>query len=179
MDNFENYEDFREHINSGDVVFVLGSKTEFRPIQRLIMWATNSQYTHVGVAFWAQMDGGDTPRLMIVESQGGSTRRILNLSYYKDEDMHVVAGPLGWSEVSGTALERLGEAEYGYLDALWVGIREYIQVVSNMNLPKFNFRGETCSELVARMFKLRQVVVSPQTLFEELGSNISKKLEHK
>lgn len=168
MNIYNDYEQFRETVKSGDVVFVHGSKRGFHPLQRLIMWATGSQFTHVGVAFWAQLDGENSPRLMVVESQGGTHRRLLNLSYYKESDLSVILAPRPWEHVSSAALERVGKMKYGYLDAIWVGIRERLQITFNWSLPKFNFSGETCSEFTAKLYLLEETVVSPQTLYEEL-----------
>lgn len=165
---FYSYQEFRNFVNDGDIILIRGEKDKFKIIQRLIMWATNSHYIHVGIAFWMYVGENRTPRLMIVEAQMGNKRRILNLSYYSVNDIDVYTSPKQWREISEDALDFVGLQPYGYFDALWVGIREKFQTWFNWNLPRLNFKGETCSEFVARMVGIKTPIVSPQTLTEEL-----------
>lgn len=165
---FIDYNEFRKVISNGDIILIRGKKNKFNLIQRLIMWATNSHYIHTGIAFWMYVGEKKTPRLMIVEAQAGSKRRILNLSYYSNNDIDVYTSPKQWDEISEKALDFVGLQPYGYFDALWVGIREKFQTMFNWNIPKINFKGETCSEFVARMVGIEVPIVSPQTLTEEL-----------
>lgn len=164
------YEQARHLIKSGDIVFVRGKKHKL--VQRLIMFFTQSLYSHVGIAFWITTNGHQ--RLMIVEAQGGTNRRILNLSFYAGRKLDIVAAPKLWDDVNEEALDRLGQVEYGWLDAVYVGTREFLLKNFKIRLPATNFSGEICSEYVARVYQLPKVDISPQGLYETL-----KKLGYK
>ena len=112
----------------------------------------------------------DSPRLMIVEAQGRTVRRILNMSYYKEVDFDVYSAPLDWTSVCDSALQGVGTEKYGYIDALWVGVREKMSVMFNMKLPHFKFSGQICSEFVASLYRINPSEVSPQGLVNELES---------
>ena len=157
------YEAARSHIKSGDIVFIKDSPTFLASIIRLF---TRSKYSHVGIAFW--MTSGGVERLMMVEAQGGTRRRIVNLSKYRNVDLDVVHAPEIWGAAVGIALERLSEVPYGYLEALYVGIVEALQQYFDITIPRKNFSGEICSEFVARIYNLPSKHVSPQALFDQL-----------
>ena len=157
------YEEARIQIESGDVVFIHGSK--FRPLQYITMYFTDSPFAHVGLAFWMLTEKGDK-RLMMVEAQGGARRRIINMSSYRDRKIDVVRAPCPWNEISDQALARLGKAHYGWIDAIYVGIRE--KLARYIRLPTTHFSGEICSEYIARILKLPKVHISPQRLYDEL-----------
>lgn len=172
MDTFTSYNDARAHIKSGDIIFIKGDQRDW--LSRLIMWSTNSKFSHVGIAVWLHELGYNDDRLMIIESQGGTRRRLINMSFYQDAGFVVMDSSSMWSKVRDEAINTLGLIEYGYLDALWVGIRERTQIMFNVMLPPLNFNGETCSEFIARLCGLQDPVVSPQRLHDqiiELGIN--------
>ena len=160
------YDEARQVIKSGDIIFVKGRPHDI--IEKVIMKATRSKFSHVCVAFWVNECNGDFSRLLVVEAQGNTSRRITNLSFYADRDLVVVKAPKQWNDVRELALDKVSRASYGYIDALWVGTREWSQRVLRLNLPKFDFEGETCSEFVARLYDMDDVVVSPQKLYSNL-----------
>ena len=161
------YEQARDHIRSGDVVFIRDKAGWFIP--HLIRFFTRSRYTHVGIAFW--MHTGGARRLMIVEAQGGAKRRVLNLSYYEDVNLDIIEAPGKWEEVSGRALEKLNQVPYGWLEALYVGLREFLLKYFNWDwLKRRDLPGEICSEFVAKIYELPQRHISPQALLELLLS---------
>ncbi len=91
------YEQYRDIAQDGDIIFIRGVKNSF--VQSVIMFFTDSPYSHVGIAFWAIIN--DSPRLMIVEAQGGSNRRIINLSFYNDGTLiDVIKAPMSWLKVN-------------------------------------------------------------------------------
>lgn len=157
------YSEGRALIGNGDIVFVKG-KRNF--LARLIRFATRSHYSHAGIAFWANIGGRD--RLMIVEAQGGTRRRILNLSFYSGSELVIVKAPRAWEEYQEEAVERIGKVEYGWTDAIYVGIRELFLKYFHIKLPRANFGGEICSEFIAKMLNLPEKNVSPQLLMEQL-----------
>lgn len=158
------YEEARGVIEDGDIVFVREKMSLARPIRSLIMFFTNSHYIHVGIAFWVRVCGHN--HLMIAEAQGGAKRRIINMSYYQKRKMDVVTSPAEWNATCEKAIANLGVVDYGWLDAIYVGIKEKLSTF--ISLPEKDFPGEICSEFVARLLELEKVNVSPQRLYEIL-----------
>ena len=167
MEQLENlsYDEYRAIAQDGDIIFLRGAKRS--PIQALIMFATGSLYCHVAIAFWVEING--QKRLMVVESQGNTRRRILSASYYRDRKMDIVRAVKPWTAIADDALSQVGIARYGYLDAIWVGIREFAWNKFHLRLPYLNeSRGEICSEFVARMEGIEPVSISPGALYKTL-----------
>lgn len=160
------YQEARLLIQDGDVVFIHGSWR--RPIQALIMWFTNSKFSHVCLAF--KVTTGGVERLMCVEAQGKTKRRILNLSFYDDKDMTILAAPRDWAEIQGKALERVGKAKYSFLAAAYIGVRELVHRTLDIKLPSLDLPHEICSEFIAKVVGLPDTDVSPQVLYEDLLS---------
>ena len=159
------YRAARSKIKDGDIVFV--SKSDSL-MNLLIRFFTHSKYTHVGIAFWIEVAGDQ--RLMIAEAHGGAHRRVLNMSFYEDDNIDIIQSPRDWNEYVSSALEHLGKIPYGYLEAGYVGLREFCLKHTGgwINLPHRNLPGEICSEYVARLIGMKNVHVSPQGLYEQL-----------
>ena len=155
----------RSQINDGDIVFMAHRKTipAF-----LIHLFTRSIYSHCNMAFWIDTPAGR--RLLAVEAQGGTTRRVLNLSYYENLcDMHVVSPPKDWKTVvAPVALVELGLIKYGYFEALYVGFREFLLKYFGIKIKEERL-GEICSEFIARVNQLPDQQISPQLLMQELN----------
>ena len=160
------YEHARPEIKGGDVVFVRGKHSKL--VQSLIMFFTKSAYSHVGFAFWMTTEDGSENRLMMVEAQGGTKRRVVNMSFYEDRRLDVVNSPIAWNEIESCALSKLGLVEYGWLDVLYVGIHDFLLKYLGIKIPHANMPGETCSEFVAKCLHLKETHISPQELFEAL-----------
>lgn len=158
------YDQVRTHIQDGDVVFMEGSWS--RPFEALVMFATRSRFSHVGVAF--SIGEGAEKRWMLVESQFLTKRRIVNLSFYDDQKMVVVPGPISWGEIRDEALKRVGKARYGNFQALYIGVRELLLKYLNIRIAPLNLPNDVCSEFVAKLYKLPETAISPQVLFEQL-----------
>lgn len=154
----------RDQIQDGDIIFIKGTTV----ISKVTRFFTKSKYTHVGIAFWVYINR--KPRLMITEAQGGTRRRMLNLSYYKSKEMDVVRCPRPWIEYADDALDLIGEVKYSFLTAFYVGIREFLSRY-NIMLPPKKFSGEICSEYVARMLGLQTTEISPGKLLEVLTTS--------
>lgn len=159
------YDQVRDMICDGDVVFV---SKQHGFVSALIRFFTRSKFSHCTIAFW--VDVCDEKRLMCIEAQGGTRRRILNLSFYQQKGMtlYVVTPPKDWCSVAHTALEKLGEVKYGYFEAFYVGIREWMLKNFRIKFKEIQFDGEICSEFIARTYGLKEVAVSPELLFEQL-----------
>lgn len=161
------YSEIRNKIVSGDIVFIKGNKNSL--VDRLIMFFTRSKYSHVGIAFWLYDTALKKDRLMIVEAQIFNRLRIVNMSFYKGEKIDIVSSPLPWNKMGDIAFKRLGEVKYGWFDAAYVGIREWLLAHNICSLPKKNIdSGEICSEFVARVLNFKDRNLSPQKLFESL-----------
>ena len=158
------YEEARDLIQDGDIVFIHGSWID--PVSAVIMLVTASLFSHVCIAFWVKTNQGKM--LMCVESQGQTRRRIFPLSFYGDNKMTVVAGLKPWKTVQNLALSKVGKAEYGMIEAVYVGVKEFVYRHTNYKLPDRPAHKEYCSTFVASVYGLETLNVSPQTLYEQL-----------
>jgi len=157
------YKDARKTIQDGDIVFVRNKNTVSAKVVRVF---TRSLYSHVGFAFWIEAAG--KRRLMMVEAQGGAKRRIVNMSYYRENELDIIQAKEDWNIIGDQALSQLGLVSYGWGEAAYVGLRETLLKVFNVQIPRKDFPGEICSEYVARILKLKKQHISPQLLCEEL-----------
>jgi hypothetical protein len=149
-------------IKDGDIVFMRNRGK----ISRIVQFLTRSNYSHVGIAFWARI--GDNYRVMIIESQRGTKRRIQNLSVYADNDLDIVPAPTEFIMYEEQAFSELGIKKYNSIEAIYIGIREFIFKKIGWRLPHAKFSGEICSEFIARLLDLKDTTVSPQGLYEQL-----------
>lgn len=163
MLKYYTYEEARSKIEDGDIVFI---RDKVGPVVSLIRFFTRSKYSHVGIAFWIKTAG--KKRLMVVEAQGGSKRRIVNISYYNMINLDVFTAPKPWSEVGHNALSKLSQVDYGYLEAIYVGIREFLLQYFNIKIPAADLHGEICSEYVANVYNLPENHISPNLLLKQL-----------
>lgn len=160
----DDYAKIRNRIKDGDVVFIK-NETDF--MSKLIRFATFSKYSHVGIAVWVDIEG--ERRLMMVEAQGGTRKRIVNMSMYDGCEMDVFRDPkTNWNAIKNSVLDRIGVIEYGWLQAIYIGIREFLLKKWSIQLPSKNFEGMICSEFVAIVYHLDDTNISPQMLYEEL-----------
>lgn len=162
------YNTGRDFVQSGDIVFML-KKDVFH--HKVISWFTKSEYIHVGIAFWTTIEGCN--HLMVSEANGGTQRRIVNLSNYKHYNMDIIASPLPWSEMSEKTLERLGQVEYSWLLAGYVGVSEVLERNIGYPLPTISMNGEICSNYVAMVLNLQKHMLSPAALYEHLTKQLS------
>jgi hypothetical protein len=163
------YEEARTVVKDGDIVFVHGQWND--PIQAVVMFFTASLFSHVCIAFWAKAPQGRI--LLCVEAQGKAKRRIFPLSLYSDNHLTVIAAPKPWKTVESFALSKVGKAEYGMVEAMYVGVREFIFRHTGYKMPvRFNSR-EYCSTFVAAVYDLDVESGSPQTLYEHLVHHYS------
>lgn len=165
-----NYEDFRSSIVSGDIVFFSGSDLI---LPKLIRAVTGSSYSHCAIAFTLNVE--DEDRVFVVEQHLGG-QRIVNLSTYQfSHTITVLSSPIKWESYSKELLNRTGKIPYSFSDFVSIGIRE------SVGLKLKNYKGEVCSEMVAKVFisqgvKLSSSLISPGKLFLEL-TNLGFKLK--
>lgn len=145
-------------------MFIHGSWRD--PIQAIIMLFTASPFSHVCIAFWVEM--GSRKRLMCVEAQTKAKRRILSLGYYDDLMMTVIAAPTPWEHVQTDALSAVGTVTYGLIEAICVGISEFIKRLTGIRMPVRDRDREYCSRFVADVYQLPNRTGSPQVLYEQL-----------
>jgi hypothetical protein len=162
------HEQVYSQINNGDIMYV---DNWGHVLPRLIQFFTKSRFSHVGILFWMVTPLGQK-RLMIVEAQGGTTLRVQDFDFYCKRPLAIVAAPKDWSTYEAAALERIGQVKYSYLEAIYVGLRDFCFKYLGFRLPKRDFPGEICSEFVARCLGLDSVALSPQDLFDEIGQPV-------
>jgi len=159
------YQVGRSQIKDGDLVFL----TDHTIAGFLIRLFTRTKYSHCNIAFWDQTPAG--PRILAVESQGGTTRRIINLSFYtKKGSMDIISSPKDWTTVvAPVALQQLGFAKYGYFEALYVGLREFLLKYLDIKISeKAVQKSEICSEFMARVIQWPDTEISPGLLAQQL-----------
>lgn len=161
-----NYYEARDQFQDGDIVFFSGGAKN--PIRRAITWFTNSSYYHVGIAFWATIEG--QRKLLLAESQPGGYR-VVNLGFYKDRDMTVLSCPVPWNKIADEVVSNTGVVGYGFIDLALIGLHEKfgMPITDETDGP-----GDACSVVVAKILKSAglklRTMVSPQRLFDQLIS---------
>ena len=133
----------------------------------------SSDHVHTGIAFWVEIEG--ERHLMITEAQGGAQRRIINLSYYQHRRMDILCSQHEWSDIKDQALERLGQVQYNWIEAGYVGINELFEHLFDKSLPDIEFEGEICSEFVANVLKLERNYLSPAKLYRYMTKQLGYK----
>lgn len=156
-----NYEEARESIIDGDIVFIANGTSIWNKLTQLV---TRSPFYHVGIAFWMR-DSAYESRLFIVEAHNGG-RRLVNLSSYAAHSMTVIASEVPYLSYSKDLLDRAGSVKYSIKDFLAIGIIELLKIKVR------NASGEVCSEMVARALNKGNlylpVLISPGALFTRL-----------
>lgn len=156
-----NYEQLRETVKNGDIVFLTIDKKSL--FSRLTGFVTSSTLTHVCFVFWFR------ERLMLVESTTHGGVRIVNASIYKDREFEVKKSPIEWVLLEDTALLPVGTVDYGWFSALYIGIREFLFIKFGLKLPNNkNNRNMACSEYVATVLNFDDCDISPGKLFNIL-----------
>jgi len=158
------YADAELLIKDGDIIFVRG----INALDKLICRYTNSNYSHVAIACWATIDG--QKRLMVVEAQGNTNRRLTNLSFYANLSFDVISAPVQFTKYSVDALSGLAYVKYSYITAFYTGLRDWLLHKFHWTLPSYNFSGEICSEFVGRELGLQSTDTSPQDIYNQLIS---------
>lgn len=160
------YDQARDLIQDGDIIFIANKKGFFSSVVR---WATKSRFSHCNIAFWVDVQG--VKRLLVVEAQGGTKRRIINLSYYvdyMDASLYVVTPPRPWPSVTSLALAKVGDIQYNYVEAIYVGLRDFLWHSLRIKIPARSFTGEICSEFIANVFGLPIQDPSPEDIYNAL-----------
>lgn len=164
--NVMTYEQAREVIQDGDVVFFKDSYSWLHPLKNAILFFTGSPFTHCNMAFWIEIAG--QKRLMAVEAQGGTKRRVVNMSFYENRQIVVVKGVKPWSDVASDALSQLAKQHYSYGTAVYTGARDFFLHTFGIKLPKASDPGEICSEFCGRLSGLEDTDISPGDLYKAL-----------
>lgn len=158
-----NYNEIRAIAADGDIVFLTVNKKDF--LSKLTSWFTKSPYTHAAFLFWYKK------RLMIVESTTHGGIRIVQASTYQDRELDLLPGPRAWIEIEDQALSRSGTADYGWVSAMYIGLREFFFKNFEIKLPvNKNNRNKACSEFVAEVLEMKDVDISPAKLYSILQS---------
>ena len=156
-----NYTELRNTVKDGDIIFLHVNKKNI--LSNITSYFTKSPYTHAAFVFWYKN------RLMIVESTTHGGIRIVQASVYSDREFDRIAAPKNWETLEDTALVKSGTAEYGWISAFYIGLREFLHTHFEIKLPVFNEnKNKACSEFVAEILGLDDVDISPGKLYERL-----------
>lgn len=168
MREVRTYDEMRDFVKNGDIFFL--RKNE-KLINKIIRWVTVSPYTHCAIAFW--MTAGHSKRLMLIEAQGGTRRRIVNASLYADRDIDVLCAPVPWVDIEDDLLSKIAITEYSYKDAFNVGLKDMLKKRLGININDSTIdkddKGEICSEMIYRVFQNSEELVTPAELFHRLA----------
>lgn len=156
------YDEVRKIANDGDIIFLTVDKRNI--LSKITSFVTKSVYTHVAFVFWYK------DRLLLIESTTHGGIRIVHASTYKDRELEIIPAVKSWNDIQEKALERSGTTNYGWLSAIYIGIREFAFTNFNINLPaNKNNRNKACSEFVSEILELSDVDISPGKLYNFLS----------
>jgi len=155
------YDEVRETAKDGDIIFLTVNKKDI--LSRTTSFFTKSPYTHAAVVFWY------SDRLFVVESTTHGGIRVVLASTYSDRNIDLLPSKQDWNQIKWKALERSGKAEYGWISATYIGVRQFFFTHFNIKLPQNkNNRNKACSEFVAEVLGFDDVDISPGKLYETL-----------
>ncbi len=145
----------------GDVIFLTVNRNDI--LSRVTSWFTKSPYTHAAFVFWYKS------RLMVVESTTHGGIRIVQASTYKDRNIEILSPKIHWMDIEESAISKSGTAEYGWISAMYIGLREFLFKYFEIKLPvNKNNRNKACSEFVAEVLNLEDTDITPRKLYEIL-----------
>lgn len=160
-----NYDQLRAVAQDGDVVFIKNGTT---PWAWLISAWTDSPYSHAMFVFWY------ADRLLVAEASPHGGTRIVSASVYQKRQFDIIAAPLSWTAIQAQAVNRAGSAVYGWLSAVWIGLRTKVFALTGRKLPTWRNHSVVCSEYVAEVLGLEDTDVTPGELYHclicELGA---------
>jgi hypothetical protein len=106
---------------------------------------------------------------MVVESTTHGGIRIVQASTYKDRNIEILSPKIHWMDIEESAISKSGTAEYGWLSAMYIGLREFLFKYFEIKLPvNKNNRNKACSEFVAEVLNLEDTDITPRKLYEIL-----------
>ncbi len=156
-----NYDQMRNKAVDGDVIFLTVNRNDI--LSRVTSWFTKSPYTHAAFVFWYKS------RLMVVESTTHGGIRIVQASTYKDRNIEILSPKIHWMDIEESAISKSGTAEYGWVSAMYIGLREFLFKYFEIKLPvNKNNRNKACSEFVAEVLNLEDTDITPRKLYEIL-----------
>lgn len=163
------YQEAREKIETGDLIFMHRAGKGLRVVfHSLINFFTGSPIYHTGVAIWVTTPGGYR-RLMVADIHAQGGRRLVPLSLFSISKMEVVKVPeyADLIKMEGYMMERVGVMDYGFLDLIMVGLREFF------GLPMKDTRGDVCSAYSAKIWiagnvPLIDTLISPGRLYNDV-----------
>ncbi|MDD4915735.1 MAG: hypothetical protein PHW13_11945 [Methylococcales bacterium] len=122
---------------------------------------TGSEFCHVALAF-EDCEGV----CMFVECQGGTPKRVVDWSFYKDRTVCVLPGP-HWHRLRDQAMAGLGSEGYDYLEAGIAGLEDLVARETGWKLET-HASGHICSTFVAQVLGVSDQVISPGDLWRML-----------
>jgi hypothetical protein len=142
------YSEARELVEDGDIVSVLKPKNKFSLFADVISIFTQSPIYHTCIVTWMYSCSGQR-RLFAVEADSNK-RRLIPLSIYEGQEMHVWAKPdnVKYDIFAEDLLARVGSADYGFTKAVKAGLSKYVVLPFSKQITS----GEICSELAIKMW---------------------------
>ena len=151
----------KNNVQPGDVLFFSAKPWYKDPAAFIIKLVTNSNFVHVGFAYWIDED------LFVIESQYGIDRTITNGEKYRDRDITAVTPLVEWKEHESEIIKTIDLMPYGYADLILVGLRALLGKIGIKAQFK-NYEGEICSEFVARFNDIQPCNISPTELYDAM-----------
>lgn len=162
-----NYSEIRAIAKDGDIIFLTYDKNNF--LSRTTAFWTKSLFTHVAFVFWY----GE--RLLIVESTTHGGLRIVNASEYNNREITLVPAPKPWNEIKEFALQKIGTIEYGWISAIYIGIRDVMFRWFHWKLPELDSnRNLACSEFVSMCLDYDDIDIPPSVLYSKLTADVAQ-----
>tara|TARA_R110000868_G_scaffold290953_3_gene551208 strand:- start:857 stop:1198 length:342 start_codon:yes stop_codon:yes gene_type:complete len=108
---------------------------------------------------------------MIIESTTHGGIRIVFASTYADREFELIPAYKPWDEIEEIALMRSGTADYGWMSAAYIGLRQYLFVNFDIALPPHSTnRNKACSEFIAEVLDFDDSDISPGALHDRLSA---------
>jgi hypothetical protein len=150
-------------VKTGDVVFFTESSNRFVKAFKKI--SRGDQY-HVGIIVRLVFNGDDLPFLVEALPSG---RRLTNLSSYQHIPMTILRfkhHPVDTRYIAhhlfGKLLDGVGFVDYSFIGFLCMLLYEKTGIKLN------RYKGETCAEMVAKIFEFQETQIFPATLYNLL-----------
>ena len=147
-------------IPSGSIVFFTPSDFIGDEIAEI----TKSSFCHVAIAF-----KDETGKSLIIECQGGTDKRVVDMDFYKGRIVSVITG-YDWHALRDKAMQGLGSQNYDYIECALAGLKDLFREYGVNWSLKSHSSGHICSTFVAQVLGVSDEIVSPGDLFKILTS---------
>lgn len=157
----KSHSSLNESIRSGDILFFEGAAFAKDPLVYLIKVITRSEITHVAIAYWIKTE------LFVIESQYGKDRVLTHIDNFMGRNVIAIKPPYIWGQIEDSVISTIPKVDYSITDLIAVGFANLL-LAFGIKVQMPNFRGEICSEFVAKLCKIDPPNISPKQLFDIL-----------